>query len=176
MHIGSVLVWCSTAYPDHPDHCCVHDRCEFSSLTTRWLYMRRCACDHSGYTWWPWECKYRLSTYGISMTQFPLLPDTYEMNREKHLTWVHSCFGDAESSTKVEAEQPAIGIQPSANDVLYKFGNLSSCKAIRKWYKTNSINQCHQPALGYPFDGFRVRTERFVTCFCRFLPRLRRFV
>ena len=68
------------------------------------------------------ECRYRLSSYGISGDNLPLIPATNKVDMKHHIKWCrsHSVVPTSDAKNSVSA------IEPTHNDVLYMGGNRSN--------------------------------------------------
>lgn len=89
------------------------------------------------------ECQYLLSSYGIWRELLPLTPNTYSIERERHLQWYQSCFstttsettnaGIVSTSTSCKTTAAAVVTQPITDkDILYMGGK-----------KTNTAGNVH---------------------------------
>lgn len=73
------------------------------------------------------ECRYQLSTYGISSHLMPLDPMTNTLRLELHLNWYHSCLLKASRRNRTTPEQTEnLVIQVKPDDVLYLGGKKSN--------------------------------------------------
>eukprot|EP00980_Cylindrotheca_fusiformis_P024616 scaffold12169_cov132-Cylindrotheca_fusiformis.AAC.4 len=68
------------------------------------------------------ECQYILSTFGIPRQALPLSPDNSKPKLEEQLVWYDECR-QREESGQINSQNSAVfPIRPSANDVLFVYG------------------------------------------------------